>query len=99
MAVTLTAAQLATAIRVGDSADETTQVTRLLATATAMVVKHAPNAPDAIQDEAVIRLAGYLYDAPQSPGGSNFAAIGRNSGAWALLLPWRVHRAGSTAES
>ena len=99
MAVTLTAAQLATAIRVGDSADETATVTRLLAVAGAMVAKHAPNAPDAIQDEAVVRIAGYLFDAPASPGGTNHSAIGRNSGAWGLLLPYRVHRAGTTAEA
>ena len=99
MAVTLTVDQLRDAIRVGDSAEETAQVARLLATATAMVQKHAPDAPDAIHNEAAVRIVGYLFDAPQSPGGAMYANAGRNSGAWALLLPYRVHRAGTTADA
>ena len=96
MAVTLTVAQLAEAIRLGSTAEETAQATRLLATATAAVTRHAPDAPDAIQNEAAVRVAGYLYDAPQSARGAGYADFLRNSGALALLLPYRIHRAGST---
>lgn len=99
MAVTITAAELAAAIRLGDSAQETAEVTRLLATATAIVTKHAPDAPDAIQNEAVIRIAGYLYDAPGAASGAGYADAMRNSGAGSLLLPYRVHRAGTTKEA
>ena len=53
MAVTLTAAQLAAALRLGSTDEETAQATRLLATCTEIVTKHAPDAPDAIQNEAV----------------------------------------------
>lgn len=96
MAVTLTAAALAVAMRLGDTPEETAQATRLLTTATALVTQHAPDAPDAIQNEAAIRVAGYLFDMPQAARGSGFGDVLRNAGALALLVPWRTHRAGST---
>ena len=99
MAVTLTATDLASAIRIGSSAEETAQATRLLAYAAEAVTKHAPNAPDAVQNEAVIRLSAYLYDAPTAASGPGFANAFRNSGAAAMLLSHRVHRAGSVRES
>ena len=46
-----------------------------------------------------MRLAGYLFDQPNAGRGLPFANAGRNSGAWAILLPFRVHRAGSTGEA
>ena len=94
VAVTLTAAELATAIRVGDTAEETAQVDRLLATATALVLRHAPDAPGAIQTESVIRVAGALFDMPQAPRGAGYGDILRNTGVLSLTLPWRAHRAG-----
>ena len=96
MAVTLSVLELAAAIRLGNSTEETAQATRLLATATEIVTRHAPGSPDAIQNEAAIRVAGYLFDAPQAAQGAGFGDILRNSGAAALLLPYRIHRAGST---
>ncbi len=67
----------------------------LLATAEAVCERYAPNAPAAVLDEAEIRLAGYLFDAPEAPGGDRFAAAFRNSGGMALLSPWKVRRAGA----
>ena len=96
MAVTLTVAQLAAALRLSDSTEETAEATRLLAFATAAVVKHAPAAPDVAHDEAAIRLAGYLLDMPNAGRGAGYADVLRNSGAMAILLPYRVHRAGAT---
>ena len=95
--VTLTAQELAAALRLGDSPEELAQATRLLAYATEAVEKHAPEAPETVQNEAAIRIAGYLYDAPMSSRGAGYAAVLRNSGAAGILLPYRVHRAGSTA--
>ena len=95
-APTLTVAELAEAIRVGDTAEETAQVTRLLSTATEAVTRHAPAAPVAILNESIIRVAGYLFDMPQAGRGAGYADILRNSGALGILLPYRVHRAGST---
>ena len=99
MAVDLTVAQLAAALRLSDSAEETAEATRLLAFATAAVVKHAPAAPDVVHNEAAIRLAGYLFDMPNAGRGAGYADSLRNSGAAAILLPYRIHRAGSVAEA
>ena len=53
------------------------------------------DAPEPIVNEAAIRAAGYLFDMPQAVSGHGFADVLRNSGALALLLPYRVHRAGA----
>ena len=99
MAVTLTVAELAGALRLGDSTEETTEVTRLLAYATEAVNRYAPGATDAPANEATIRLAAYLFDQPNAGRGVGFANALRNSGAAAMLLPYKVVRAGSTAEA
>ena len=91
MAVTLLITELAVAIRAGDAAEETAELTRLLATATEMVTNHVAICPDSIHNEAVIRVCGYLYDAPTAGRTGN---VLRLSGAAALLLPYRIHRAG-----
>ena len=98
MAVTVTAAEVAAALRLGDSTEEATEVTRLLAFATQAVTRHLHTAfadtPEAVVNEAAIRLCGYLFDQPYSTRSAAFANAGRNSGAWTMLLPWREHRAG-----
>ena len=94
MAVTLTIAQLLNALRLGDSTEETTEATRLLAYATEAVTKRAPGAPDTAHNEAGIRLAGYLFDQPFAPASARYSNALRNSGADAILLPYRKHRAG-----
>ena len=84
-----------------------TVIRRLGATAAAMVERYAPGAPQAVKNEAVIRFAAYLAQTPK--GGitkigtrgldiefsTNHAAMFRNSGAAALLSPWKVRRAGA----
>ncbi len=102
MAVTLTAEALA----VETSAD-TERARRILAVASALVEKYAPEAPEAIQNEAAIRLGGYLSQAdygtirtetlgPYSVSHQmNHAMAFRNSGAQALLTYWRERRAGA----
>ena len=93
MAVTLTVAELAAALRVGSSTQETAEMTRLLAYTTEAVTRHAPDAPAVVGNEAAIRLAGYLFDMPDA---SRYAGHGdplRNSGAARVLLPYRQHRA------
>ena len=59
MAVTLTAPELAQAVGV-----DSTTATRLLPVATELVTRYAPDAPDAISNEAVIRCAGWLSEQP-----------------------------------
>ena len=82
-------------------------VERLGAVAAAMVEQYAPDAPQTLKNEAVIRFAGYLteanYGAMQSQKvgdleGSYVASHAnafRNCGAAALLSRWRVRRAGA----
>lgn len=102
MAVTISVADLATAIGV-----DSTVATRLLPVATALVERSAPDAPGAVQDEAVIRCAGWLAEQPaasrlsgQTGDISASYTVGslsalRHSGAGALLSPWKVRRAGA----
>ena len=97
MAVTLTVEQLAAHLRLsdGESVAEPTAgiLTRHLATATALIESYAPNAPEAVQNEAAIRLCGWLYDAP-SHGMRGIQNGLSASGAAALLGRWRERRVG-----
>ena len=84
---------------------------RLGSVASALVEDYAPGAPQALKDEAVIRFAGYLFDAgpdggfgalPESKIGPVDQAFTtthqnawRNSGAGLLLTRFKVRRGGS----
>ena len=93
---TITVAELAAAIRVGDSAEETAEVERLLGYAVEAVSKHAPTAPAVVANEAVVRLVGYLFDAPTAGRRDAFAFALRSSGAARMLLPYVIHGAGAS---
>lgn len=95
MAVTLTVEQLRAAVRYGSSSDELVELTRILTYATEAVTKYAPTASDVAHDEAAIRLSAYILDQPNASRAAGYANAGQNSGAWSMLLPFRVHRAGS----
>ena len=101
MAVTLTAADLAAVLGV-----ESAIATRLLPVASALVERYAPDAPEAIQNEAAIRCSGWLNEQPAAAvrserigdiqtdySPSNMSAL-RHSGAMALLTGWKVRRGG-----
>ena len=77
-------------------------------TASALVERFAPDAPQAVKNEAVIRAAGWILSREPKPvqgltiGGAlrldfreRFYSPDamRNSGARALLAPWRTRRA------
>ena len=100
MAVTVDVAGVAAAIRVGDTTEEITEVTRLRTYAIEAVTRYLADAfdaaPDAVVNEAVIRLVGYLYDIPSVSRGQAFAHSLRNSGAASMLLPYRGHGLTST---
>ena len=98
MAVTMTAVELAAALRLGDSAEELAEVTRMLGYATEAVVQYAPLASDVAHTEAARRLCGYLYDQPEAGRGDAYSNALRNSGAGRMLLPFRVHRAGAASD-
>ena len=111
MAITLTAGELAIAMRLTATlaTDPITTVdqmvvaafaalppgqqdviTRLLLAATEVVKVYGPTAPDAVHNEAVVRLASFLYDM----GGTDRQSQNplQQSGAAALLSRWREVR-------
>ena len=45
-------------------------------------------------NEAVRRLAGFLFDQPEAGRSDGYSNALRNSAAARMLLPYRVHRAG-----
>lgn len=98
MGVTITVDDLSVAMRVGLTSEETQEMTRLLAYATEVVVKHASDAPDIVHNTAAWRLVGYMYDQPFAGVGVRYANALRNSGAASVLLPYREHRGGSTGD-
>ena len=80
---------------------------RLAPVVTALVEQYAPWAPADVKQEAAIRCAGWLAEAPAGGQRSEEqgdirtaftpAATGalRHSGAMGLLSPWKVRRAGA----
>ena len=106
MAVTVTAEALATSIS-GPGDITEARAADLLAFARARVEATAPNAPDPVCNEAVIRYAGYVYGSdfggvrreelgPKSVEYvTNHANAWRNSGAAGILKPWTIKRAGA----
>ena len=100
----LTAARACLGPAIGATGDSA--IDRLGSTAAALVERHAPGAPQAVKNEAVIRCAGWLRSAPASGVASRtvgpmtvsysptrYAAL-RHSGAMSLLAPYKVRRAG-----
>ena len=107
MAVTIGAAELAATTGLAGTDPGGTVAARVLAVATRVVEDYAPNAPEVLQNEAVVRFAGYLGGSdfggivkdsigPQATEYTlNHAAAFRNSGAAMLLTRYRVRRAGA----
>ena len=87
------------ALRLGDSNAETVEAERLLLSAEIIVEERAPNAPEAIKEEAVIRICAHLFDKPNFSDGAGYSSILRGSGAGELLLPYVSIRATSTGRS
>ena len=110
-AATATVARAAAIVRLraaveGRAAESDEDASALGELAAARVEREAPGAPQAVKDEAVIRMAGYWA---QSDYGSirtetigprsieyvvNHANAWRASGAYGLLAPWKVRRGG-----
>ena len=98
MVVTVDRVALAKRLRIGQSASELEEVDNLLAYATEAVTRHVETCPDVVHNEAVYRLAGYVYDRPFASADTRFANVMRNSGAAAALLPYRNHRLGLSGD-
>ena len=104
--ITLTAAQMATALGITDTAT----ADRLYGVAADQVQQYAPRAPGVRKDEAILRYAGYLWQSgdPHGSGAlrgetfgpksmefvTNHAPAFRNSGAASLLTGYKRRRAG-----
>ena len=103
MALTLTVPELLSALRMGSTTEETQEATRLLSYATTAIKQFQGDAyadtPEAVLNESAVRWAGFLFDQPFASRGTAFASAITNSGAGAILLPYRVHRAGSVADA
>ena len=86
--------------------DEST-LDRLGSTAAELVERYAPDAPQPVKNESVIRASGWLHEQPaaavrsESVGdiSTSYAATHtsplRHSGATALLSAWKQRRAGA----
>ena len=102
MAVTITAAELATALGI-----DATLAARYLGVASALVDRYAPTAPAAVKSEGIIRASGWLHSQPKSAAVQEttgdvssaflFEAHGclQNSGAKSLLSMWKERHAGA----
>ena len=98
MAVTLTLEQLADHLRLEPAAiaasdPRRTILVELLQVGEWLVEMYAPLAPNDVQNLAVARYAGYIYDSPPASAGASYATSFVNSGALHIISPWRSGRA------
>ena len=98
MAITITIAEIAAAIRVDDSAEETAEVSRIRDYAVVAISQHLgdayADAPVAVVNMAATLLCGWLYDKPTTTGGFSFANAIKFSGAIRVLFPYKAHSVG-----
>ena len=77
----------------GLAAAQVAVLTRVLATAQTLVAERTPTAPALLCDQAILNIAGYLYDRPTASPGTRFANAWGNSGASELLAAYVRRRA------
>ena len=67
----------------------------------AIVERHAPSAPEAVQNSAAVRMLAYLWALEEGTRGRGYTSALRESGASGMLAQWRSKRLGveSTAAS
>ena len=98
MAITITIAEIAAAIRVNDSAEETAEVSRIRDYAIVAISQHLgpayADAPEVVVNMACSLLCGWLYDKPTTTGGFSFANAIKFSGAIRVLFPYKAHSVG-----
>ena len=69
-------------------ADVQANVIGILSAATCLIEEFAPTAPEAVKDEATVRIASRLYDQPGADARGVNPVVA--SGAAHLLAPWRA---------
>ena len=98
MAITITIAEIAAAIRVDDSAEETAEVSRIRDYSVVAISQHLgdayDDAPEVVVNMAATLLCGWLYDKPTTTGGFSFANAIKFSGAIRVLFPYKAHSVG-----
>ena len=100
MAITYTDLAIALRLSVDGTDVEAAQqaiLTRLIGVGEAHVSLLAPEAPEAVKDKAIIRLAGSLFDVPRAGRRDAYANAFVNSGAGALLSRWSPQAASRSA--
>ena len=97
MAVTLAEARLFLYID-GLDREVDAQIQKMIDVATAILERRAPSAPEAVRDQAVLRVTGALYDERGVTGGEeasrpiSHSALLQACGALALVKPWVIRR-------
>ena len=86
MVVTL--ADLKLEVGIENTTDRDAILSKKLLSAAPVIAKVAPDAPEAVGDEAVIRLASWLYQAGPGVGRERYQNALRQSGALVLLTPF-----------
>ena len=98
MAITITVAELAESIRVGSTARETNEVTRLRDYAIIAISRNLgdtyEDAPEEVVNLAASLMVGYLYDKPTVSSGVGLSNSMKFSGAGNALFPYRIHHVG-----
>ena len=89
--------ELASALRLSDGLTAppepyASMLVRYISVAEEFIDLESPTAPDAVRNEATVRLAGWLYDAPSAGRGLQFANAWRSSGAASLIERWKSIR-------
>lgn len=72
--------------------------TVLHASASAEITRHAPDAPDAVSNAALVRMLAHLWELDTAGNPRGYQSALRNSGAAGSLAPWRAKRAGIIEE-
>ncbi|MDE0378662.1 MAG: head-tail connector protein [Rhodospirillales bacterium] len=86
-------ATIKTALRV-DENDDDDRLTQIAAAAAERANRQAPDAPEHIAREAMLRYIGWLYEGPSHDAGFDVSGAWRKCGAKGMLSPWTVRRAG-----
>ena len=95
MAVTLAEARLFLYID-GLDREVDAQIQKMIDVATAILERRAPSAPEAVRDQAVLRVTGALYDERGITSGEtvpiSHSGLFQACGALALVRPWVIRR-------
>ena len=74
-----------------DTTANRTKITRYRDAIVLWLAKVSPNMPEDIDSLVILMMTGYLVDSPLASSGRNaYNAAAVQSGAWAIMAPWRT---------